>query len=105
MLSYMRDTFLELDTMLNDEPVCGGINEFVSFHIIGVSNKDTLCTLCIKCIPLLRGNPVPCMRTEYTEVGHFWFEATPSLEGGLILDGSMGIFFSDVGCSIKCLIP
>jgi hypothetical protein len=43
MLRYMRDTFLELETTLNDELVRGNINEYVSLHTIGVSNKNTLC--------------------------------------------------------------
>jgi hypothetical protein len=59
--------------------------------------KNTLSTLWIKCLPILRGNPRPCMRTEYMEVGHFRFEATPSLEGGFILDRSMGRSILDVG--------
>jgi hypothetical protein len=42
---------------------------------------------------------------KYMEVGHFRFEATPSLVGGLILDISMGRYFLDVGCTIKCFIP
>jgi hypothetical protein len=64
MLMYMRDTFLELDTTLNDDPVQGNINESVSLYIIGVSNKDTLCVMWIKCLPLLRGNPDPCTSTK-----------------------------------------
>jgi hypothetical protein len=89
LLRYMRDTFLKLDTMLNDDPVRGNINEYVSLHTVRVSNKDTLCALSIKFLPILRGNPGPCTRTEYAEVAHFQFEATPSLVGGLILDRSM----------------
>jgi hypothetical protein len=42
LLRYMRDTFLELDTSLNDELVQGKINKSVSLHTIRVSNKDTL---------------------------------------------------------------
>jgi hypothetical protein len=60
LLRYMRDTFLELDTSLNDELVRGNINKYVSLHTFGVSNKDTLCALWIKCLPLFRGNPGPC---------------------------------------------
>jgi hypothetical protein len=42
LLRYMRDTFLELDTTLNDEPVQVKINEYVSLHTVRVSNKNTL---------------------------------------------------------------
>jgi hypothetical protein len=58
----------------------------------------------IKFLPLLRGNPGPCTRTKYKEVGHFLFEVTPSLEGGLILEKSMGIFFLDAGCTTNFFI-
>jgi hypothetical protein len=60
LLRYMRDTFLELETSLNDELVRGNINEFVSIQTIEVSRKDTLCALWIKGLPLLRGNHGPC---------------------------------------------
>jgi hypothetical protein len=44
LLRYMRDTFLELDTSLNDESVLGNINKSISLHTIGVSkNKYTQC--------------------------------------------------------------
>jgi hypothetical protein len=70
LLRYMRDTFLELDTSLNDELVKGKINKSVSLHIVGVSNKYTLCSLWIKCLPLLRGFPAharePKMRKWFT---------------------------------------
>jgi hypothetical protein len=105
LLKYMQDTFLKFDTTLNDEPVLGNINESVSLHTIGVSNIDRLCAMWIKCLPLLRGNPIPCMRTEYTEVGHFQFEGTPSLIGGLILDRYMRRSILVVGCTIKCFNP
>jgi hypothetical protein len=39
LLRYMQDTFLELETTLNDEFVRGKINESVSIHIVWVSNK------------------------------------------------------------------
>jgi hypothetical protein len=42
LLRYMRDTFLELDTMLNDELVQGEINKMISLHTIRVSNKNAL---------------------------------------------------------------
>jgi hypothetical protein len=60
LLRYMQDTILELDTSLNDELIRGKINKFVSLQIVRVSNKDTLCALWIKCLPLFRGNPGPC---------------------------------------------
>jgi hypothetical protein len=60
MLRYMRDTFLDKDTSLNDDPVQEKINKYVSLHTIEVSNKDTLCALWIKCLPLFRGNLGPC---------------------------------------------
>jgi hypothetical protein len=104
LLRCMRDTFLELDTMLNDDLARGEINEFVSLHIVGVSKKYTLRSMWIKCLPLLRGNHGPCTRIEYTKVVHFRFEATPSLIGGLILDISMGRYILDVGYTIKCFI-
>jgi hypothetical protein len=34
LLRYMRDTFLELDTSLNDELVRGKINKSVSLHTV-----------------------------------------------------------------------
>jgi hypothetical protein len=61
MLRYMQETFLELDTMLNDEPIRGKINKPISLHIIEVSKKHALSALWIKCRPLFRGNLVPCM--------------------------------------------
>jgi hypothetical protein len=105
LLMYMRDNFLELDTMLNDELVCVNIHESISLCTIEVSNKNTLCTMWIKCLSLLRGNLGPCARTKYMKVGHFLFEVAPSLEGGLILDRYMGIYFLDVGFTIKFSIP
>jgi hypothetical protein len=42
LLRYMRDTFLELGTSLNDESVRGNINKSISLHIVVVSNKNTL---------------------------------------------------------------
>jgi hypothetical protein len=39
------------------------------------------------------------------KVGHLWFEATPSLVGGIILDRSMGRFVLDVCCIVKCFGP
>ena len=42
LLRCMQDTFLELDTSINDEPVQGKINKPISLHIVGVSNKKTL---------------------------------------------------------------
>ena len=83
----------------------GNINKYVSLHTIGVSKKYTLCAMWIKCLPLLRGNPGPCKRMEYMEVGHFWIEATLSLVGGLILEKSMRRSVLDVGCTIKCFNP
>jgi hypothetical protein len=105
LFRYMRDTFLELETMLNDELIHREINDFVSLHIVRVSNKNTLCSLWIKCLPLLRGNPGPCTRTEYKEVGHFRFEAALSLKGGFILDICMVRYVLDVGFIIKCFSP
>jgi hypothetical protein len=105
LLRYMQDTFLKLDTTLNDEPVQGNINESVSLHIVEVSNEDTLYAMWIKCLPLLTGNLVPCTKTEYTKVGHFRFEATLSLVGGLILDKFMGRLVLDVGCTINFFSP
>jgi hypothetical protein len=101
----MQDNFLELDTTLNDEPVCGEINEYVYLHTFGVSNKNTLCTFWIKCLPILKGNHGPCTRTEYMKVGHFRFEAAPSLEGGFILEKYTGRFVLYVGCIIKFFSP
>jgi hypothetical protein len=60
LLRCMRDTFLELETTLNDEPVQGKINKSISLHTVGVSNKNALSALWIKCLPLFRGNPDPC---------------------------------------------
>ena len=97
--------FPQLDTTLNDELVCGWINESLYLNTVEISNKDTLYSMWIKCLPLLRGNPGPCMRTEYADVGHFRFEATPSLVEGLILNISMGRSILDVGCTIKCFNP
>jgi hypothetical protein len=101
----MRDAFLKLDTMLNDDSVQGKVNKPISPHTIGVSNKNALSALWIKCLPLFRGNPGPCTRTKNWKVGHFWFEAAPSLIGGLILDRSMGGFVLDVCCTVKCFDP
>jgi hypothetical protein len=39
LLRYMRDTFLELDTSLNDELVRGNINKSVSFTSSGYLTK------------------------------------------------------------------
>jgi hypothetical protein len=105
LLRYMRDTFLELDTMLNDEPVRGNINKTISLHTVRVSNKNALSALWIKCLPLLRGNAGPCMRTKNLKVGHFRFEVAPSLVGGLILDRSIGRSVLDVCCIVKCFGP
>jgi hypothetical protein len=105
LLRYMSNTFLELDTTLNDEPVQGKINKTISLHTVRVSNKIVLSALWIKCLPLLRGNPDPCMRTKNAKVGHFQFEATQSLVRGIILDRYMGRFFLDVCCTFKCFIP
>jgi hypothetical protein len=60
LLRYMRDTFLELDNSLNDELVRGKINKYVSLQIIDVSKNNTLSALWIKCLPLFKGNLVPC---------------------------------------------
>jgi hypothetical protein len=57
---HLDHTLLKLGTSPNDDPVQGKINKFVSLHIIKVSNKDTLCALWIKCLPLFRGNLGPC---------------------------------------------
>ena len=48
LLRYMRDTFLELDTSLNDDLVQGNINKPISLHIVGVSNTNVLSALWIK---------------------------------------------------------
>jgi hypothetical protein len=61
LLRYMRDTFLELDTMLNDELVQGNINKPISLNTVRVSNKNSLSALWIKCLPLFKGNLGPCM--------------------------------------------
>jgi hypothetical protein len=105
LLSYMQDTFLELDTTLNDESVQGNINKLISLHTVGVSHKNALNALWIKCLPLFRGNPGPWTRTKNAKVGHFRFEATPSLIEGLILDRSMGRYFLDVCCIVKGFGP
>ena len=105
LLRYMRDTFLELDTMLNDEPVQGNINKPISPHTVRVSNKNSLSALWIKFLPLFRGNAGPCTRTKNEKVGHLWFEASPCLVGGLILDRSMGRYILDVCCIVKCFDP
>jgi hypothetical protein len=61
LLRYMRDTFLKLDTTLNDEPIQGKINKSISLHNVEVSNKNTLSALWIKGLPLFIENLVPCM--------------------------------------------
>ena len=71
LLRYMQDTFLELDTMLNDESVRGNINKLISLHTVRASKKNALSALWIKCFPLFRGNSGPCMRTKNEKVGHF----------------------------------
>jgi hypothetical protein len=105
LVRYMRDTFLELDTMLNDDSVRGKINKSISLHTVGVSNKNAINALWIKYLPRFRGNLGPCTRTKNVKVGHFWFEATPSLVGDLILDISMGRFVLDVCFTVKCFSP
>jgi hypothetical protein len=105
LLRYMRDTFLELDTTFNDEPVRGNINKLISLHTVRVSKKNALSPLWIKCIPLFRGNLGPCTRTKNAKVGHFRFEAAPSLVGGLILERYMGRFVLDVCCTVKFFEP
>jgi len=60
LLRYMRDTFLELQTLPNDELVQGNINESISIQIIKVSIKYTLCAMWIKFLRLLRRNGGPC---------------------------------------------
>jgi hypothetical protein len=105
LLRYMRDTFLKLDTTLNDESVRGKINKLIFLHTVRVSNKNALSGLWIKCLPLFRGNASPCTRTKNAKVGHFRFEAAPSLVGGLILDKSMGRYVLDVCCTVKCFNP
>jgi hypothetical protein len=46
LLRYMRDTFLELDTTLDDELVRGKINKLISLHTVGVSKlKCTQCSM------------------------------------------------------------
>jgi hypothetical protein len=105
LLRYMQDTFLELDTTLNDESVRGNINKSISLHTVRVSKKNALSSLWIKCLPLFRGNMRPCTRTKNVKVGHFRFEATPSLVGGLILDRSMGRSVLDVCFTFKCFVP
>jgi hypothetical protein len=42
LLRYMRDTFLELYTTLNDESARGNINKSISLHIVEVANKNAL---------------------------------------------------------------
>jgi hypothetical protein len=105
LLRYMRDTFLELDTMLNDDLVRGKINKLISLHTIKVSNKNALSAPWIKSLPLFRGNLGQCTLTENEKVGHFQFEAAPSLIGGLILDRSVRRYVLDVCCTIKCFVP
>jgi hypothetical protein len=61
LLRCMRDTFLELDTLLNDESIRGKVNKSISLHTIRVSNKNGLGALCIKFLHLFRGNLDPCM--------------------------------------------
>jgi hypothetical protein len=105
LLRYMRETFLQLDTKINDESVRGKINKPISLHTIRVSNKNSLSALGIKFLPLFRGNLGPCMRTKNAKVGHFKFEVAPSLIGGLILDRFMGRYILDVCCIVKCFSP
>ena len=93
LLRYMWDTFLELDTTLNAESIQGNINKPLSLHTIRVSNKNALSALWIKCLPIFRGNPSPCTWTKNTKVGHFWFEAAPSLLGVLSLTDLWGDMF------------
>jgi hypothetical protein len=105
LLRYMSDTFLELEITLNDEPVRGNINKSISLHTVRVSNRNALSALWIKCLPLFRGNPSPCTRTKNAKVGHFRFEASPSLVGGLILDISMRRSVLDVCFTVKFFGP
>jgi hypothetical protein len=42
LLRYMRDTFLKLDSTLNDELVQGRINKPISLHIVRVFNKNAV---------------------------------------------------------------
>jgi hypothetical protein len=60
LLRCMRDTFLELDTSLNDKLVRGKVNKFISLHTIRVAKKNALSALWFKCLPLFRGNLGPC---------------------------------------------
>jgi hypothetical protein len=60
LLRCMRDTFLELDTSLNDEAVRGQVNMFVSLHTVRVANKNSLSSLWIKFLPIFIGNLGPC---------------------------------------------
>jgi hypothetical protein len=99
MLRYMRDTFLDLDTTLNDEMVREKINRPICIHTIRVSNKNALSALWIKCLPLFRGNLGPA------KVGHFRFEAALRIIGVLILDKYMGRYILDVCCIVKCFGP
>ena len=105
LLRYMRDTFLELETMLIDEPVGGKINKSISLHTVRVSNKNSFSALWIKCLPLFRGNASPCTRTKNVKVGHFWFEVAPSLVGGVILEISMWRYVLYVCCTVKFFSP